>query len=64
MSASHPTSPSPEQPPARDTEPPANRAERRGHGKKKGPAPHGHGKVRGARFSGPAPRQYQARKGG
>jgi hypothetical protein len=52
------------QQPATDTEPPANRAQRRGHGKQKGPAPDGGGKVRGAAFGGPATRQYQVRKGG
>jgi hypothetical protein len=55
--------PSPEQP-AEDAEPPANRAERRGRGKKKGPAPQGHGKVQGGAFDAPAKRQYQLRKHG
>ena len=47
-----------------DTDPPMNRAERRGQGKKKGPAPHGGGKVQGAKFDGSGRRQYQSRKNG
>ena len=46
-----------------DDAPPANRAERRGQARKAA-APAGYGKVRRAKFSGPAPRQYQNRKHG
>jgi hypothetical protein len=48
---------------AADAAPPANRAERRGRGRKP-PAAHGHGKVQGPKFTGPAPRTYQNRKAG
>jgi hypothetical protein len=56
--------PNPGSPEPRDTRTPANRAERRGHGKQKGPAPLGRGKVRGDTFGGSAQRRYQARKSG
>jgi len=48
---------------AADDAPPANRAERRGKARKAAP-PTGYGKLRGAKPSGPAPRQYQNRKHG
>jgi hypothetical protein len=56
MTARHPSDKP--NPPAQ----PANRAERRGRGKQAAPAPTGHGKVHGSKFTGPAPRQYHNRK--
>jgi hypothetical protein len=53
----------PGRPPAGDPDSahPLNRAERRGKGRKAA-APSGHGKVRGSKFGGATPRQYQHRK--
>jgi hypothetical protein len=49
---------------AANAAPPTNRAERRGHGRKAATGGGGFGKVRGTKFDGPAPRQYQVRKHG
>ena len=46
-----------------DEAPPTNRAERRAKARRTA-APGGFGKVRGAKFTGPTPRQYQNRKHG
>jgi hypothetical protein len=46
-----------------DEAPPMNRAERRAKARKTA-APDSYGKVRGVKFTGPAPRQYQNRKHG
>jgi hypothetical protein len=54
--------PDPDRPEA-DEAPPMNRAERRGKARKSN-APTGYGKVKGTKFGGPTPRQYQNRKHG